>query len=185
MTFDINNVRRIAAFLAQVSVESGFKPIEESMAYSAQRMAEVWPGRFSVTGKKGGHPNALAISLDHKPEAFANVVYANRLGNGPPESGDGWKFRGEGLLQVTGRSNWAAFAASVGKSLDDALAYGRTLEGGVMSAAWFWEENDINRLADTPGITDESVKINGGQTGLADRKRVFDLVVAELLKRGV
>jgi putative chitinase len=183
--FEINTVRRIAAFIAQTTVESHLQRITENLNYEAQRMADVWPSRFSVTGKKGGRANAKAMSLAHKPEALANEVYANRMGNGPPESGDGWRYRGDGLLQLTGKNNWTGLAAAISKPLDETLLYVRTtLEGAVMSAAWFWEENDINRLADTPGVTDETKAINGGDTGLAERKRVFDLVVAELLRRG-
>lgn len=183
--FEIDKVRRIAAFLATIAHECGFKPgREENLNYSADRMAEVWPGRFSVTGKKGGAPNLRAKELAHNPERFANVVYANRMGNGPPESGDGWRNRGAGPIQLTGRANLEDFAAAMGMTPDQAREYIRTIEGGVMSAAWFWEENDINRLADTPGIEDETQKINGGQTGAADRKARFNSVVARLLELG-
>jgi putative chitinase len=106
------------------------------------------------------------------------------MGNGNEASGDGWRFRGGGPLQLTGRDNWTGFAKAMGMSLDDALAYGRTVEGGVMTAAWFWEANDINRLADTPGVADESKKINGGVNGLADREAKFNALVAALLRAG-
>lgn len=180
--FEIDRVRRIAAFIGNIAVESGFVPgREENLNYSAGRMAQVWPGRFS---DGHGGANMRARELDHNPEAFANVVYACRMGNGDEHSGDGWRFRGVGPMQLTGRDNHQRFATAMGLTLDQAEAYIRTLEGGVMSAAWFWEANDINRLADSPGVADETRRINGGQTGLADRKARFDRVVARLLALG-
>ena len=180
--FEISTVRRAAAFIAAIAHECQFiSGREENLNYSAKRMAEVWPKRFRGTF---GVPNALARSLDHQPEAFANVVYANRMGNGPPESGDGFRFRGVGPFQLTGRNNYSDFAAAMEMDLDQAAAYIRTLEGGIMSAAWFWEDNDINRLADTPGVEDESRRINGGTVGLADRKVRFNRTVARLLELG-
>jgi putative chitinase len=182
--FAINTIRRIAAFIAQMAHESGMKPgREESFAYSAQRMAEVWPARYALDPKATvKRPNALAVRLAAAgAQAIANNVYANRMGNGNEASGDGWANRGAGPGQLTGLDNWRAFAAAIGMSLEAARAYGRTIEGGVMSFAWFWEENDINRLADSPGVSDETQAINGGQTGLNDRKRRFDATVAALL----
>jgi putative chitinase len=182
----INTPRRIAAFIGQMAHESlCFVRTEENLNYSAARMAQVW-ARFAANPAAAPLqrvPNQLARSLERKPEALANHVYANRLGNGGPESGDGWRFRGGGPLQVTGRDNWTAFAKHIGRSLDDALAYGRTLEGGVMAAAWFWEENDVNRLADTPGVSDETKRINGGQIGLEARRKLFDRLVEAMLER--
>lgn len=183
--FEINTIRRVSAFIAQMAHESGLTLRSENLNYSAKRLAEVWPGRFAVNPKaaeKDRQPNELAKALDRKPEAIANHVYANRMGNGPPESGDGWRFRGGGPLQLTGRDNWTDFARAMAISLDEALAYGRTLEGGIMAAAWFWESNDINRLADTPGVADETRAINGGANGLSDRKAKFDALVEAMLK---
>ena len=109
------------------------------------------------------------------------VGLLNRMGNGPPESGDGWKYRGNGPPQLTGADNHRAFAEAIGKSVDDAVAYIGTLEGGIEAAAWFWEENDINRLADTPGVADETKRINGGTVGIEDRQSKFNTLVDELL----
>lgn len=182
--FEINNIRRSAAFITTQAHEGGFKVgVREGMNYSAQRLAEVWPSRFSVSGRRGGKPNGLALALHRKPEEIANHVYANRMGNGPPESGDGWRFRGNGPSQLTGRENHERFARAMGMSLEEAAAWIGTIEGGVMSAAWFWEDNDINRLADTPGVEDETRKINGGLIGIADRRAIFDRLVAEMLRR--
>jgi putative chitinase len=186
--FEINTIRRVAAFIAQVAHESMcYTALDENMRYSAKRMAEVWPTRYAVNpavkDPKARQPNATAIRLAAQgPEAIANHVYANRLGNGPPESGDGWKFRGGAGIHLTGRANWTDFARAMRMTVDEALAYGRTPEGAIAAAAWFWEANDINRLADTPGVADESKAINGGANGLADRKAKFDALVEEMLR---
>lgn len=181
--FEINTIRRIAAFITTLAHEGGFKVgARENMNYSAKRMAQVW-GRFSTTGVRGGPPNARAQHLHRKPEALANYVYANRNGNGPPESGDGWRFRGNGPTQLTGRANHEAFAAAMGMTIDEAVDWIATIEGGVMSAAWFWEENDVNRLADTPGVADETKRINGGTIGIEDRRAIFNRLVAAMLER--
>lgn len=178
--FEIDRIRRVAAFLAMIAHESGFIPgREENLNYSAERMAQVWPSRFAKNGK----PNALAFELHRKPQAIANRVYANRMGNGGPDSGDGWTFRGAGPLQLTGRANHEAFAKEMGLTIAEEQAYIRTLEGGVMSAAWFWEENDINRLADTPGVEDEARRISGALVGIADRRERFNRTVQRLLER--
>jgi putative chitinase len=175
--FEMNTVRRVAAFIAQMAHESGLKPgREENLNYRADRLCEVWHARFPTL--------AAAQPYAHNPEKLANKVYANRMGNGDEASGDGWKFRGVGPLQNTGRANMEKFAAAMGMPLDQALAYAHTLEGGIMAAAWFWEENDINRLADTPGVTDETRRINGGEEGLSDRKARFDATVQALLRKG-
>lgn len=179
--FEIDRIRRIAAFLAMIAHESGFIPgREENLNYKAMRLATVWPRRFA---NRDGSPNALARSIERNPQRIANEVYANRMGNGPPDSGDGWTFRGVGPIQLTGRANHEAFAAAMGLTIAEEQAYIRTLEGGVMSAAWFWEENDINRLADTPGVEDETRRINGGLVGIADRRNRFNWTVQRLLER--
>ena len=134
--FEINTIRRIAAFVAQMAHESGMKPgREESFAYSAQRMAEVWPARYAVDPKATvKRPNALAVKLAAAgPQAIANNVYANRMGNGDEASGDGWANRGAGPGQLTGGDNWKAFAAAMNMPLADARAWARTIEGASFS----------------------------------------------------
>lgn len=174
--FEINTIRRVAAFIAQMAHESGLiVGREENLNYSAKRLTEVWPSRFPTI--------ADAEPYARNPEKLANKVYANRMGNGDEASGDGWRHRGAGPGQLTGAENWRGFAEAMGVTIDEALAFGRTLIGGVMAFAWFWEENDLNRLADTPGVNDETRRINGGEHGLADRKAKFDALVAELLRR--
>lgn len=173
--FEINTIRRVAAFIAQQAHESaGFTRFSENLNYTAARLCQVWPSRF---------PSAAAAKpYARNPEKLANKVYGGRMGNGAEASGDGWRFRGRGPLQLTGRGNWTRFAKAMGMKLEEALAYGSTPEGGVMGAAWFWETNDINRLADTPGVADETRRINGGTTGLADREKKFGSLVARMLK---
>lgn len=178
--FEINTIRRAAAFIANMAHESGFIPgREEGLNYSALRLSQVWPGRFRLAP---GVPNARALKYARNPQALANYVYAGRMGNGDEASGDGWLFRGTGPMQLTGRSNHAAFAAAMGLNVEQELDYIRTLEGGVMSAGWYWEHNDVNRLADTPGVEDETQRINGGQTGVDDRRSRFNRAVARLLE---
>lgn len=175
--YEIDTIRRVAAFITTLAHEGGFKiGARENMNYSAHRLAQVWPSRF-----RG--PNAKARRLHRNPVAIANEVYANRMGNGPPSSGDGWRYRGNGPIQLTGKNNHRAFAKSVGMSVRAAADWIETLEGGVASAGWFWDENQINRYADTGGVEDETRRINGGLIGLAHRRTVFNRLVAELLRR--
>jgi putative chitinase len=181
--FEINTIRRVAAFIAQMAHESEMKPRSENLNYSVDGLLRTF-GRHRISAadcqRYGRKPGQSA-----NQEAIANCIYGGEYGRanlGNTQPGDGWLFRGGGPLQITGRSNWTRFAEAMGMRLEQALAYGRTLEGGIMAAAWFWEANDINRLADTPGVTDETRKINGGTNGLADRAARFDRLVAEMLK---
>ncbi|HEX8224461.1 MAG TPA: hypothetical protein VF605_11655 [Allosphingosinicella sp.] len=176
--YEINTVRRVAAFVAQMAHESqGFTKSGENLNYTtAARLRAVFPKYFRTLD--------AAKPCLRSPEKLANRVYASRMGNGNEASGDGYRFRGGGPLQLTGRNNWTGFAKAMGLSVEAALSYGRTIAGGVMAAAWFWESNDLNRLADTPGVADESKRVNGGTNGLEDRKRRFDALVAKLLAVG-
>ena len=185
---EINTIRRVAAFLAQIGHESDFKPRSENLNYSVEGLLKTF-GRHRIS-EADARRYGRAPGRHANQQAIANCVYggvwgAKNLGNTQP--GDGWTFRGVGPLQVTGRGNLTRFARFMGLALDAALAYAHTLEGGIMAAAWFWEANDINRLADTPGVTDETKKINGGANGLADRKAKFDKLVARMLEieRGI
>lgn len=182
--FEINTIRRVSAFLAQMGHESELKPRAENLNYSVDGLLKTF-GRHRISEgdarRFGRLPNRPA-----QQEQIANCIYGGEWGKknlGNTEPGDGFLCRGVGPLQVTGRSNLQRFADDMGMSLANAIAYARTLEGGLMSAAWFWESNDINRLADTPGVADESKKINGGTNGLEDRKARFDACVARMLWR--
>ena len=183
----IDMIREVASFLANIGVESrGLTRLEENLNYSAKRMAEVWPGRFAVNPKvalKARQPNALAKSLANNPEKLANHVYANRMGNGPPESGDGWRHRGYGPKQLTGKTNHGLFAEAAGITLAEVPAYLQTRDGGMMSAGWFWFDNGMDALAATAGVEDDRQRINGGQTGVDDVRTRFNALVDELLRR--
>ena len=159
---EMNTPKRCAAFLGQLAEESAeFTATRENLNYSAQRLMQVWPSRF---------PNlTIANQYAHNPEALANFVYANRLGNGNTASGDGWKFRGGGPIQLTGRSTLAAFGKTVGKTAEDAADYVATPQGGAASACWFWTTRNINPLADDWDIEGITKKVNGGLTNLDQR----------------
>ncbi|BDV42422.1 hypothetical protein GURASL_13450 [Geotalea uraniireducens] len=180
--YGINNARRLAAFLAQVGHESQeFTRMTENLNYSAQGLADTWPNRYAVDPKaRPRTPNALARRLEHDPGAIGNNVYANRLGNGPEESGDGYRYRGHGPLQVTGRDNLMAFAQAVGKSLEDALQYIRTPTGGIISACLHWQHRNLNHAADQGDVVACTKLVNGGTIGLAER-RALNAKAAALL----
>ncbi|USN16411.1 lysozyme [Luteibacter phage vB_LflM-Pluto] len=161
--FSINTPNRVAAFLANVGVESaGLTRLAENLNYGADRLAAVWPGRFAVDPKvKVKEPNAFARSIAGKPEAIANIVYANRLGNGNADSGDGFRYRGRGPIQLTGRANYEACGDAIGIDL---LANPEALvgpEAGALSAAWFFYRNGCNALADAGNISKIIERING------------------------
>lgn len=168
-SWEINSPQRIAAFLAQIAHESaGLTRLEENLRYSAKRLCQVWPKRFPSL--------QVAAPYANNPEKLANRVYAGRLGNGDEASGDGWRYRGRGLIQLTGRSNYASCGKALDIDLDetpDVLAEPTTAS---LSAAWFWSSRGLNELADhAPGDDDErdftriTVIINGGKVGLAER----------------
>ena len=160
--YDINTKSRVAAFIAQCAHESGgFKAIKENLNYKAASLCKVWPRYF---------PNMdVANAYAQQPERIANRAYANRMGNGPEESGDGWKFCGRGLIQLTGKDNYSRYAQSLEISLDEASEHLTTFEGCVQSAAWFWEANNLNRWADSGDMLTLTKRINGGTLGLEDR----------------
>lgn len=160
--YEINTPERIAMFMAQIGHESGgLKRKEENLNYSAQRLAQVFPKYF-----RDVDPNDYA----RNPEAIANRVYGGRMGNGPEETGDGYRYRGRGFIQLTGKNNYQAFANAMGMAVEDAAEYLSTPEGAAMSAAWFWDMRNINPDADRGDVLTVTKKINGGTIGLADRQ---------------
>lgn len=166
--YEINTTNRIAAFIAQCAHESGkFTAITENLNYRASSLKKVFPKYFST--------DALADAYAGHPEKIANKVYANRMGNGPEESGDGWKYRGAGLIQITGKTNHQLFANSLDMQLDKIPEYLRTFEGAVQSACFFWETNKLNQYADSGDIVTLSKRINGGTNGLSDRQKYYAL----------
>ena len=167
--YEINTPNRIAAFIAQCAHESGgFMFLKENLNYRAESLVRVFPKYFDL-------PTAQAYcAKPNKQEAIANRVYANRMGNGDEASGDGWKFAGKGLIQLTGRTNYTWFAASLGISVEEASDYLQTFEGAVQSACWFWETNNLNVQADAGDIKLMTKKINGGFIGLEDRIKHYN-----------
>jgi putative chitinase len=164
--YDINTPQRVAAFVAQCAHESGgFKFLKENLNYKAESLMRVWPRYF---------PNIdIARQYAGKQEMIANRAYGGRMGNGPEETGDGWKFCGRGLIQLTGRSNYQAFADSIETDIEDIPAFLATFEGAVQSACWFWENNNLNQWADAGDILTLTKRINGGTLGLEDRKKHY------------
>lgn len=170
--YNINTPQRGCAFLAQMAHEChGFTRLEENLRYTkAERLKEVWPSRFATMppGEIGKYVN--------NPEALANFVYANRMGNGPPASGDGWRYRGRGPTMLTGLSNYMAAANATGWGLDLKPDSAATPQCGAHIAGWFWSSRGCNELADHPPGADDRedfIKItrliNGGEIGLARR----------------
>ena len=167
--FEINTPSRLACFLAQVAHESGgFNAVKENLNYGAQGLVNTFHKYFPTL--------EAAQPYERNPEAIANRVYANRMGNGDEASGDGFKHRGRGLIQLTGHDNYAAFAADMGMDIDEAIEYLETYEGATMSAAWFWWKNNLNTWADQEDMLTLTKKINGGTIGLADRKHHFEII---------
>lgn len=160
--FQIDTPGRIAMFMAQVGHESGgLTQIQENLNYRAERLPVVFPRYF-----RDVDPNAYA----RNPEKIANRVYANRMGNGPESSGDGYRYRGRGLIQLTGHDNYARFANDMSMSVEEAVEYLSTPDGAAVSAAWFWSKNGLNEIADRGDVVAATKKINGGTIGLADRQ---------------
>ena len=125
--------------------------------------------------------DAIAAAYCAKPnkqEAIANRVYAGRMANGDESSGDGWRFCGRGLIQLTGRANYQAFADSVEMNINDVPAYLATFEGAAQSACWFWETNKLNTWADAGDIKELTRRINGGFIGLDDRIKHYNHALA-------
>lgn len=165
--YQIDTPQRMAAFLAQCAHESGnFVFIKENLNYKAASLRKVFPKYFPT--------DELAAQYANRPEKIANRVYANRMGNGPEESGDGYKFCGRGLIQVTGRDNYTWFAASLGIEPEEASEYMETFEGAAQSACWFWETNNLNQWADRGDIVTLTKRINGGTIGLEGRKKHYE-----------
>lgn len=165
--YSIDTNERIAAFLAQCAHESNnFNAIKENLNYKAVSLLKVFPKYFKTQEK--------ANQYAHNQEMIANCVYANRMGNGNEQSGDGFKYCGRGLIQLTGHDNYQAFADSIECSIDSLPEYLATFEGAVQSAAWFWETNNLNVLADTQDILALTKRINGGTIGLEDRIKHYN-----------
>jgi putative chitinase len=162
--YDIFDVGRVSAFIAQCAHESGgFTILQENLNYSAKGL--------STTFKKYFSNESAAKSYERKPELIANKVYSNRMGNGDEASGDGWKFRGRGLIQLTGKSNYTKCSEAFFEDqtlLDDPDILLQPYYA-LNSACWFWNANKLNELADAQDIKMMTKRINGGFIGLEDR----------------
>ena len=164
--YEITTPQRIASFIAQCAHESGnFVFLTENLNYKAESLLKVFPKYFKDM--------ATAKAYEKKPEKIANKIYADRMGNGNEASGDGYKYLGRGLIQLTGKTNYTWFAASLEISPEEAAEYTQTFEGAAQSACWFWETNKINQWADTGDILTMTKRINGGTIGLADRQKHY------------
>jgi len=165
--YDITTVERVAGFLAQCGHESAdFTVLKENLNYSADGLHKVFPKRFPTLES--------ANPYNRNPEKIANKIYADRMGNGPEASGEGYKFRGRGAIQLTGKDNYTKFAASVGKSLDEAVTYCENLTGAIESACWFWKTHNLNNYCDSNDVVGMTKVINGGTLGLDERKHHFE-----------
>ena len=165
--YDINTPPRVAAFIAQCAHESGnFRALKENLNYRAVTLRKVFPKYFP--------DDATANAYAQKPEMIANRVYGGRMGNGPEASGDGFRYCGRGLIQLTGKNNYQNFADSIETPVEDIPEYLATFEGAVQSACWFWEANNLNQWADTGDILTLTKRINGGTIGLEDRKKHYE-----------
>jgi len=174
--YQIDTPKRIAAFVAQCSHESaGFTALQENLNYSAGTLRRIFPRYFPTDEMAQEY-----VSLPNKQEAIANLVYASRMGNGDPESGDGYRFRGRGLIQLTGRDNYTFFAGSLSISVEEASTYLETFEGAAQSACWFWETNGLNQWADEGDILTLTKRINGGTIGLEDRIKHYEHAISIL-----
>tara|TARA_B100000927_G_scaffold93335_3_gene75354 strand:- start:13452 stop:14327 length:876 start_codon:yes stop_codon:yes gene_type:complete len=169
--YEITTERRVAHFLSQCAHESaGFKRLEENLNYSAKALRAVF-GRYF-----GDSPKRDADEYHRQPEMIANYVYMDefrkyKMGN--VEEGDGWLFRGRGLKQLTGRENYTRFGASVDMTAEEAAEYVATPAGAIESACWFWDNNNLNNIADGDDVKLMTKKINGGSIGLEDRKKRY------------
>lgn len=170
--YQINTKLRLAAFIAQVGHESGrLAAVSENLNYSAAGLMKTWPSRFDQT---------LANSCARNPQKIANVVYANRMGNGSTASGDGWTYRGRGLIQCTGKSNYSSFSQSAGVN---AVANPDLLtqpQYAAMSAGWFWDSKGLNSYADRGDLVSITKRINGGLNGQDDRMNLYKIALIVL-----
>jgi len=164
--YEIDTPLRAAAFISQCQHESyNFRRLEEDLRYSAEQLEAVFGRRVAGRDLK---------RYEYNPKKIANLVYANAIGNGPEESGDGWKYHGRGIIQLTGKANYMRFGREVGMSAPQVIDYVVTKRGAVHAACWFWDMRKINRAADEGDLEKVTRLINGGLNGLEDRRRYYE-----------
>jgi putative chitinase len=168
--YEINTPERVAAFVAQCAHESGgFRMLKENLNYRAATLRKIFPKYFPDDASANYY-----ASLPNKQEMIANKVYGNRMGNGDESTGDGFRYLGRGLIQLTGKNNYTLFAASIDTPLEEIPEYLQTFEGAVQSACWFWDQNNLNQWADKGDILTLTKRINGGTIGLEDRIKHYN-----------
>lgn len=174
--FEINTPERIAGFLSQIGHESGgLKLVVESLNYRADMLLRFWPKRFTIE---------LAQAYAMKPEKIANRAYCDKNGNGDEASGEGFKYRGRGLIQLTGKDNYTAFGNACGV---DAVSHPEIVESpdvAALSAGWFWSTHRLNALADASDVEGMTRRINGGLNGIDDRKLKYQKLIDYFNKQG-
>lgn len=165
--YEINTPKRVAAFLAQCAHESGgFKFLTENLNYRAETLLKLFKKYFPTLEE--------AKKFEKQPQKIANKIYGGRMGNGDESSGDGFRYCGRGLIQLTGKTNYTWFAESIGIDVEEVPEYLGTFEGAIQSACWFWETNNLNVQADAGDIKTMTKKINGGFIGLEDRIKHYE-----------
>ena len=177
--YQINTPKRIAGFISQCAHESAdFKRLEENLNYSRKALESVF-GRYFGSGKRD------AAEYARQPQKIANYVYMDEFRSkrgalGNTQEGDGWRFRGKGLKQLTGRNNVTRFAKDFNITPEKASDWLETKEGALASALWFWDTNNLNATADTGDVAKLTKRINGGDIGLSDRERRYNLAMQAL-----
>jgi putative chitinase len=163
---NLDTAHRQAAFIAQCAHESGsFCHVSENLNYKAEGLTKIFHKYFPTLEEA----NAYA----HNSEKIGNKIYANRMGNGDEDSGDGYKYHGRGFIQLTGKSNYEHCGAAIGVDLVENPDYLTTPKGALQSAVWFWNTHNLSPLADADDILHITKKINGGTIGLEDRTNLF------------
>lgn len=171
--FEINTPKRIAGFLSQVGHESGgFKFVKENLNYSAPALRAVFGKYFT--------DDSMANAFARQPERIANKVYANRMGNGNEASGDGYRYCGRGLIQLTGKDNYTAFGNACGIDAVDHPEIVESPDVAALSAGWFWSTRHLNTLADAGDVAGMTKRINGGANGLDDRQLRYSKIIAQI-----
>jgi putative chitinase len=176
--FEVNTAKRVAAFVAQCAHESAdFTVLSENLNYSAEALNKLFGKYFAAAGRD-------AAPYHRKPEMIANVIYANRMGNGDTKSGEGYKFRGRGPIQLTGKDNYWKFASDFFEDpetvMNDPDLVTDDIPTALYSALWFWNKNNLNREADSGDIKLMTKKINGGYIGLEDRIKHYNHAIEVL-----
>jgi putative chitinase len=172
--YGIDQPHRIAAFLAQCGHESaGWSTFEENLNYSAEGLCKIFGSHF--------HGMEDAQNYARQPELIANRIYANRMGNGPEESGDGWKYRGRGPIQLTGKENYTKFAQDMFDDWQNLVEHPDWVtedkDFALMSAIWFWNAHNLNQYADAGDIKTMTKIINGGYLGLEERQNLYNTII--------